>query len=394
MTKIIDNKIFNTNDDDQMQRIDLRAINSFLDVARSETVREVAKRHKINASTITSRIKRLEEVLGLNENQSLFVKHGTSEDSTMTLTELGKEIFPQAVQIERHFRVMKDGVRRERQHISPVRIGIQNSIHRVLCARIIENLLPFDVDVRTDEGRCEIKTMPHLEFKALRPEELLEELELGAIDIAISQCVQNATLESLRFGYDIQNLYQEEIVLVTSDPECRTIEDIARPDPATGRGSRFLSIDWGSQYQTHQDYVFSDHPNMIVDLTFNRSTAALEMILKSNADGSAPHYCAAFFPRRRIQKYLHEVDQDKIYVNAPNDREPRALFLVNAENDAYATDDVKIKDGHPLKREIYRFMKKRQTAKKRIIPFRRAATSLEMHGTLKAIDAAIEQILD
>ncbi|MEM8771205.1 MAG: LysR family transcriptional regulator [Pseudomonadota bacterium] len=266
---------------------------AFLAVVEHRSFKKASQALDLTPAALHKRIEGLRNSLGLSSDDALFDRHGHA-GKIMEPTYLGKVLFEQGMMLRRHINETLQDVKNAKEKRPPVRVGIQNSIHRIL-AREISRYFSSDL------SDAEIAT-PRISFRAERPEILLEDLESGLLDIVTTMTPMNM-MDALDNTFECTTLYQEKLVLVSSDPDCRTLQDVlALPEGKQNgaRGSRFVMVDWGAEFNFYLRKLFSEHGGVQIDYSFNRTTGALTLI----ADPEQPHYCAGFFPMARIAEYL------------------------------------------------------------------------------------------
>lgn len=308
--------------DTHLSSLNMKMIDAFIAVAQAKSLRRGADQLHENQNTILTRIRRLEELLNLKGDDRLFKRHGSRENAGLELSAIGEVLYENLFGLRRQMAAALENVSRARTQDAPVRVGIQNSFSRVITPQILHHLTLQSIDPLFDQS-------PAIAFSVHRPEHLIEELESGSLDMIISQ-VPHWISDGSEPDLKCSILHEENLVCVSSDPNRTTIASILEPDEDLNCRSRFINVDWGSDYAAHIKHVLGD-TNLNFDYSFDRSTAALKLIF--NFDGDTRHHCAAFFPTRVISQFLHENSEEKLY-------------LVDG-------------DGHPFKRNVYIVSKNR-----------------------------------
>jgi len=275
--------------------LDLRNLNTFIEVIELRSIPKASKSLNVSSVTIHNRLNALRNSLQLSKDDALFERHGQG-GSLLVPTYLGKVLFEQGLMLQRHISDTLQDIRKAKERRPVVRVGIQNSIHRVL-AREITAYFQREHENNSSE-------LPRLSFRAERPEILIEELEAGLLDIAVTM-IPRLAKPQLVDGFELECLYNERIVLVSSDPACNSLEDIALPK--SPYGWRMVFVNWGEEFNHHVQNTFSTFGETQFNYEYNRTTGALTLLF----DNEQPHYCAGFFPIARIAEYFpNEVNGD------------------------------------------------------------------------------------
>ncbi|MEO7774758.1 MAG: LysR family transcriptional regulator [Steroidobacteraceae bacterium] len=275
--------------------MDTELARTFLVVIATGSFVHAAQRLHVTQSTVSSRIQRLEEILGAE----LFVRNKAGT----TLTSAGR-------QFQRHAALLTSTVERARQEVgvvsgyrSTLTVGGRIGLWEELLVRwlpIYRSLAP-DVVVRALIG-----------FE----QELMEELIEGRADIGVMYTPQ------ARPGLTVELLLEEQLVMVSS-----------QPDPPSEPGRDYVYVDWGSEFFARHTLAF---PNFMgAGLIVNIGWLGLQHVLASGGTG--------YFPTRMLREHelagrLHRV------TGAPEFRLPAYLCFpakVDSEPVALALDTIR-----------------------------------------------------
>jgi LysR family transcriptional regulator, flagellar master operon regulator len=275
--------------------MDTELARTFMAVIAGGSFVEAAQRLHVTQSTVSTRIQRLEEVLGAE----LFVRNKAGT----TLTPAGR-------QFQRHAALLTRTVEQARQEIGIVsgfratlNVGGRLGLWEDLLLRwlpIFAALAP-DVAVRALIG-----------FE----DDLMQALIDGHADIGVMYTPQ------ARPGLAVELLLEERLVMVST-----------RAKPPLGPGNDYVYVDWGPEFFAQHSLAF---PNFAgAALTVNIGWLGLQRILTSGGSG--------YFPLRMLREHevagrLHRVS------NAPEFRLPAYLCFpakVDSEPLALALDTMR-----------------------------------------------------
>ena len=258
-------------------------LQTFLEVARTRHFGHSAENLFLTQSTVSSRIKQLEEMLG--------VPVFSRQKNNIQLTPAGKRLIPHAENILASWQqtIQEVGIPQQQSH----QIALGSTAN--LWDTFLQSLLP-NIAIQFDDL--------HIRTEVSEPEYLIRALMGGRLDIAILlDAPTNIDLEAHQIG----NL---ELTLVCSKPE-QSIKDI----PSTG----YILVDWGTAFNLQQAKLFSTPTAPI--LHTSQGHIALEFILGYQG--------AAFLPRTTVNRYLVE---KKLFIieNAPVIQ--RNVYLLHAKS--------------------------------------------------------------
>ena len=236
--------------------MDTELARTFLAVVTVGNFVNAAERLHVTQSTVSTRIRTLETVLG----RRLFVRNkgGT------TLTAAGRHFQKHAATLVRTVEQARHDVGVAQGFRASVTIGARFGLWEQFLAHLLPGLLKGAPDVAL---RAEIG----LEGDLMRG--LIE----GHIDIGVMY-----TPES-RPGLEIEHLFDERLVLVSTD---------RRAEP--GSGPEYVYVDWGPEFYARHSVSF---PNFAgPSITVNIGWLGLQHVLENGGSG--------YFPRRIVQSLL------------------------------------------------------------------------------------------
>lgn len=243
--------------------MDTEVARTFLEIIRDGSFSRAAARLNISQTTVSARIRLLEEQLG----RPLFVRN-----------KAGAMLTPEGEQFLRYAATIVQLWERARQKIAvpPGRramlaFGGELSLWNPW-------LLKWMLWMR--------RTVPDLALRAQAgvPDSLMTQVADGVLDIALLYAPQH------RPGLKVELLFEEKLVLVTTDPKASRMppeaEIAARPD--------YVYVDWGAGFALDHGMSFPEatNPGLFVGL----GPLALEFILEAGGTG--------YFRTRAVRPYL------------------------------------------------------------------------------------------
>jgi DNA-binding transcriptional LysR family regulator len=266
--------------------MDTELARTFLTVISTGSFVEAALRLHVTQSTVSARIRRLEEELGAE----LFVRNKAGA----TLTAAGR-------QFQRHATVLTRTVEQARQGIGNVE-GFRATVTvggRVgLWEDLLLRWLPAFGEIAPD-----VAVRAFVGFE----DDLMQSLIEGRADIGVMYTPQS------RPGLTVEMLLEEQLVMVSTQPE-----------PTSEPDKDYIYVDWGAEFFTQHTLAF---PNFYgASLTVNIGWLGLQRLLEGGGSG--------YFPERMLRKY--EL-QGRLYrvQSAPEFRLPAYLcFPTRVDNDA------------------------------------------------------------
>jgi len=238
--------------------MDVDLARTFLTIAETANFGRAAKALNVTQSTVSARIKTLEELLG----QPLFLRSKTGT----TLTPAGAKFKSSAETMIRVWEQARQQVGIPSEYQSLIKIGGEMTLWDQLLMKWIpwmRSSLP-DVAIRAE---------------VMQAAPLMQRLAEGSVDIGVLY------LPSQRSGLEVEILLDEELVMVSTSPS------VAKP----GHRS-YVFVDWGTAFRLDHDNAFpnADTPA----LTVTPSHFGLNYILENGGAG--------YFPRRLTERAVAE----------------------------------------------------------------------------------------
>ena len=268
--------------------MDIDQARTFLAVVETGSFVEAAKRVFVTQSTVSMRIKALEGQLG----KTLFAR--SKAGATMT---------PSGTQFQRHALAMVRVWQQARLEVSlpegyhaALTVGGQYSLWHGFLLEWLARMRAKspDVAIRTQMGFSDV---------------LMQRLVDGTLDLGVMYTPQS------RPGFEVEMLFEEELVLVSSEPR-----------PPSQPGNNYLYIDWGPEFRADHSLNFSNlsTPGLYMEL----GSLSLKYILENHASG--------YFPKRLVAPYLQEGSL-KLVSQAPAFHYP-AYVVYSADGDRSLLD--------------------------------------------------------
>ncbi|GJM03852.1 MAG: transcriptional regulator [Rhodomicrobium sp.] len=248
--------------------MDINLIKTYLAIVESGSFVDAADKIHITQSTVSSRIKNLEQQLG----QPLF--HRSKAGATLTQT--GEQFYKHAIALLRVWEHARLDVGLAEEHQNHISIGGQVSLWDGF-------LLSWLVGMRRNFPESAITaTMGHSSV-------LLQRLVEGTLDIAVLY------RPTQRPGLILEHIFDEELVLVTSNEQ-----DTSRP------GQNYVLVNWGPEFMADHAAAYPEMkcPALNLDL----GALAITYLLEEKAAG--------YFPIRTSQPYI-ESGKLKLIPRAP-----------------------------------------------------------------------------
>lgn len=248
--------------------MDIELARTFLAVIETGSFLEAAAHVHVTQSTVSMRIKSLEEQLG----KTLFVR----SKAGATLTQAGGQFQRHAQALVRVWQQARMDVALPPGYDAVLTIGGQYSLWDGYLMR----WLPW---MR--------RNAPEVALRAqLTPSTaLMAQLTEGALDLVVMYTPQQ------RPGFEIEHLFQEELVLVSS-----------KPGPRQRHDDSYVLVNWGPEFQADHALNFPDQTSP--GLYFDLGSFGVSFLLENNASG--------YFPRRVATPYLNSGELT-IVENAP-----------------------------------------------------------------------------
>jgi DNA-binding transcriptional LysR family regulator len=249
-------KSIQTDGNEEAVTMDVTQARTFLAVVSAGSFVNAGARLNVTQSTVSARIKALEEYLGAR----LFVRNkgGT------TLTHAGRQFQRHAALIIRTAEQARQDVGTPEGYRGVLTIGGEAGLWN----RLLHKWLPWmqthapDVAVRAHLGQ---------------PEEMIAQLTEGALDIGVMYTPQS------RPGLHVEVMLEDTLVLYATD---RSVAGVASP--------RYVFVDWGRDFQINHRVHFPDFTGGA--LTVGLGTLGLHHILE--------HGGAGYFPERLARPFI------------------------------------------------------------------------------------------
>lgn len=283
--------------------MDVQLARTFLAIIAEGNFGAAASSLHVTQSAVSLRVKRLEELLG----QRLFKRN----KSGVELTAAGRQFERFAISLVRVWQEARHQVAVPEGYAQTMIIGGQYSLLPRLVMRWLDLLEP---DLPAYAFRVE----------AGMPERLMRLLLEGALDIAVLYSPQ------LRPGFNVEKLFDEELVLVSADPTFGPDLD-----------ERYVFMDWGPDFAAAHAAAYPDLDAPRV--TFATGSLGLNSIIRRGRAG--------YFPARVVREEiaagrLHLVPgaatfESPCYVvyNSAMDAEPLAIALKRLKEIVAVVDD-------------------------------------------------------
>ena len=269
--------------------MDLALAQTFLAVVDLGNFAKPAERLNLTQSTVSTRIKGLEETLG----QKLFVR----SKSGATLTAAGVQFQPFAeklLQTWEHAR-LEVGLPKEFRRL--VAVGVEFTLWERLLIRWlpwIRNALP-DVAIRVG-----VSSSAHL----------MQQLVDGLVQLAVTYTPQ------YRSSLVVEQLMEERLILVAKQPDS---EGVA--------GEDYIYVDWGPDFRNDHAQAFPHWQPPVISVTYD--PLALRHIIVNGG--------AAYLPVRMVRRHLDSGDLH-VLENAPDFTRPVfAVFPASEEGERFRT---------------------------------------------------------
>lgn len=249
--------------------MDVDLARTFLTISETAHFGRAAKALNVTQSTISARIKTLEDMLG----QPLFVRNKLGT----TLTPAGMKFKSSAEMMIRVWEHARQQVSLATEFQALISVGAELTLWQQLVLAWlpwVRSSLP-DVAIRTE---------------MLEADGLAHRLVEGSIDIGLTYFAAN------RPGVETEVLTDEELVLISAN-----VDDIEPGHPS------YIYVDWGTAFRLYHDMQFPVHDTPA--LTMSPSQLGLAYVIEQGAAG--------YFPMRMIKPYL-EANQAHVVAKAPS----------------------------------------------------------------------------
>lgn len=236
--------------------MDIEQARTFLAIVEGGSFMAAAERVHVTQSTVSMRIKALEQQLG----RSLFER----SKSGAALTPAGTQFHKHAVALMRIWQQARLEVALPQGFEMALTVGGNISLWD-------EFLLDWLHRVRERAPQIAVRA------QHAASDQLMQRLIDGSLDLGVMYTPQS------RPGFEVERLFEDQLILVSSE---------SRPPVRPGRG--YVYVDWGPEFQ-------ADHGLSFPEL----ATSGLQLELGSLSLGYVlKHKAAAYFPRRLVAPHL------------------------------------------------------------------------------------------
>lgn len=264
--------------------MDIELARTFLEIVSSGSFIRAAERLNVGQTTVSARIRTLEQQLG----RPLFVRN----KGGASLTPAGEQFLRYAPSFVQLWQRTQQQVAVPPGHRAVLAIGSEVSLWDPLLLEWVRWMRRAQRDVAL---------RVHVDV----PQDLINQVAAGLVDAAIMYAPQH------RPGLKIDLLMEEELVLVTTDP-----------DPSSEAAER-VSVDWGRDFVLHHGMSF---PEATPGLFVNLGPLGLAYVLAAGGAG--------YFRMRAVQPHL---DSGRLHL-VPG--APRFSYPVYAVHSAEADDAI------------------------------------------------------
>lgn len=265
--------------------MDIELARTFVEIVSTGSFIKAADRLHVAQTTVSARVRHLEQQLG----RPLFVRNKAGA----TLTPAGEQFLRFAPTFVQLWQRARQQVAVPEGHHAILTVGSEVSLWQPLLVdwvRMMRRSHPsIALRVRVDV-----------------PQDLIAHVAAGLVDMAIMYAPQH------RPGLEIDLLMEEELVLVTTDPNT-----CGAGDP------RYVHVEWGPDFSLHHAVSFPDStPSLVVNL----GPLGLNYILLEGGSG--------YFRMHAVQPYL-ETGKLHLVAGAPHFSFP--VYAVHSANVDAAT---------------------------------------------------------
>jgi DNA-binding transcriptional LysR family regulator len=270
--------------------MDTEVVRTFLEIVSSGNFVRAAERLNVGQTTVSARIHLLEEQLG----RPLFVRNKAGA----TLTPEGEQFLRYAPSFVQLWERARQKVAVPPGHRAMLAFGGELSLWDPW-------LLKWMLWMR--------RSVPDLALRAQVdvPESLMTQVAEGVLDIAVMYAPQH------RPGLKIELLFEEKLVLVTTDPHANPM----RLDAETAARTNYVYVDWGAEFALNHSVSFPEtaNPGLFVGL----SPLARDYILEAGGTG--------YFRMGAVKSYLESGRLHRVH-DAPEFSYPGyAVYGANAD---------------------------------------------------------------
>ena len=235
--------------------MDIELARTFLEIVSTGSFIRAAERLNVGQTAVSARVRTLEQQLG----RPLFVRN----KGGASLTPAGERFLRYAPTFVQLWQRAKQQVAVPPGHRAVLTIGSEVSLWDPL-------LLDWVLWMRRSLRDIAIRV--HVDV----PQDLINQVAAGVVDVAIMYAPQH------RPGLKIDLLMEEKLVLVTTDPETRVLQD-----------TDYVHVDWGPDFVLHHGMSF---PEAAPGLSVNLGPLALGYVLSAGGAG--------YFRMRAVQPHM------------------------------------------------------------------------------------------
>jgi DNA-binding transcriptional LysR family regulator len=270
--------------------MDTEVVKTFLEIVSSGNFIRAAERLNVGQTTVSARIHQLEEQLG----RPLFVRN----KSGAALTPEGEQFLRYAPSFVQLWERARQKVAIPSGHRAVLAFGGELSLWDPW-------LLNWMLWMR--------QSIPDLALRAQvgLPESLMTQVAEGMLDIALMYAPQH------RPGLKIELLFEEKLVLVTTNPDTSSTSTNAE----TAVRTNYVYVDWGTDFALNHSVSFPEatNPGVFIGL----GPLARDYILKAGGTG--------YFRMRAVKSYLENGQLYRVH-GAPEFSYPGyAVYGTNAD---------------------------------------------------------------
>lgn len=249
--------------------MDIHLARTFLAVIQGGSFVAAADRLHVTQSAVSLRIRKLEDLLG----RTVFER----SKAGVTLTPAGRQLERFAISSLRIWEEARLMVAVPETYDNTLLIGASPSLLPRMAMRLVSRL-----EQRMPKTAFRIETGT--------PDRLVQMLMEGTLDLAITYRPE------LRPGLQVQELFEEELVLVAVDEDFTTSLD-----------HRYVYMAWGAEFSAHHATAF---PGIdIPRTTFSVGALALDFVIRNRRAG--------YFPARVVREHI-ETGRLHLVAHAPS----------------------------------------------------------------------------
>ncbi|WP_321397154.1 LysR family transcriptional regulator [Emcibacter sp.] len=261
---------------------------TFLAILDCGNFREAAERLNVTQSTVSARIKSLEEQLG----KPLFIRN----KSGATMTAAGRNFRDYALSFVQLWDKARHKVASTTSYQDYFRIGVRPSLWHPLTMNWLKTARQQFPDVAF-----------HLHFGIAS--DLIRKMKEGVLDVAVLLTAPGVP------GIYVEELYREDFLLVR-----RAGDPLPAPDQPEEFAARYIDIEWGQEFQTRRDYHF---PYLsVAGITFSVGSYGLQYLKQNGGYG--------YFPRAMVRP---DIDRGALQVIDEAPVISQQVYLAHARNE-------------------------------------------------------------